>query len=120
MKSVKFSYIYDFAFDLIDFACEREFKFKRSVNLGEGMFLDFDEKDMPVALELIGASKILRVHGKHLIDPNLNVHIEITRNLIKIEIKLKYSINQRQFDVNFKNEVSNDWLLPSIEMLIKN
>ncbi|WP_407415189.1 hypothetical protein [Methanobrevibacter sp.] len=120
MKSLKFRYIYDFAFDLVDFACEREFKFKRSVKMAEGVFLDFDERNMPFALELIGASKILGVHRKHLNNPNFTVHVEITRNLIKTEINLKYSINQRKFDISVENEIPNDYLMSSIEIIITN
>lgn len=120
MKSVKFSYIYDFAFDLVDFSCEREFKFKRSVKLGEGMFLDFDENDLPVSLELIGASKILGVHRKHLNNPKFKVQVAISENSIKTEISVQYSIHQEQFEVKVEKEVSNDWLLDSIEMIIVN
>ena len=120
MKSIKFRYIYDFAFDLVDFACENEFKFKRSVKMAEGIFLDFDERNMPVALELIGSSKILGVHRKNLKDPKFTVHVEITKDLIKTEINVKYSINQRKVDVSVENEIPNDYLMPSIEIIITN
>ena len=120
MKSVKFSYIYDFAFDLVDFSCEGEFRFKRSVELGEGIFLDFDENDLPVSLELIGASKILGVHRKHLNNPKFKVHVMISENSIKTEISMKYLIHQGQFEAKVEKEVSNDWLLDSIEMVMIN
>ena len=81
MKSAKFSYIYDFAFDLVDFSCEGEFRFKRSVELGEGMFLDFDENHLPVNLEIVSASKILGVEKEFLVNPDGNVTIIIGKDI---------------------------------------
>lgn len=117
---MKFCYIYDLAFDLISFYCERDFRFKRSVKMDEGIFLDFDDKGRPVALEMIGASKILSVHRKNILEPDFKLHVEITRDLIKTEIKVKYSINQREFEVNVKNEIPNEYLMHAIDVVITN
>lgn len=115
---MKFRYIYDFAFDLVDFSCQREFKFKRSVKMCEGIFLDFDEKGMPVALEMIGASKILHVHRKHLMEQDIEVHVEVTRELIKTEIKVGYFLTHGKSEVNIKNEIPNEYLMPSVDVVI--
>lgn len=117
---MKFRYTYDSAFDLLDFSCDDEFKFKRSVKLDEGIYLDFDDGGRPIALEIIGVSKIFRVLRKHLVEPYLEFHIEITSDLIRTEIKFHYLINQQKRNVSIENEVSNDYMLPPIEMTITN
>lgn len=120
MKSAEFSYTYDLSFDLIDFSCKKEFAYKRSVKLDEGIYLDFNDKNKPVALEMIGASKIFGIHRKHLIEPDFKIHIKITDTLIKTEINLEYLIKQRKHEVSISNQVSNHESIPAIELILTN
>ena len=115
---MKFRYTYDLAFDLVDFSCDEDFKFKRSVMVDEGIFLDFDENGMPVALEIIGASKIFHVHRKQLLEPDFKVHVEVTRELIKTEIRLTHFIDRRKYEVNVQNEIPNEHLQPAVDVVI--
>ena len=117
---MKFHYIYDWSLDLLNFSCVEPFKFKRSIEIDEGIFLDFDENGLPVALELIGASKILHVQSKRLIDSDFKVHIQISKSLTKIEIKVSFSIKLEQLEFAVKKEISNDYLLPALDVVITN
>ena len=88
--------------------------------MGEGIFLDFDENGMPVALEMIGTSKIFHVHRKNLMEPDFEVHVEITKDLIKTEIKVGYVLTYGKSEVNIKNEIPNEYLMPAIDVVITN
>lgn len=120
MESFKFSYTYDLAFDLVDLSCDGEFTYKQSVKLDEGIYLDFDGDNKPVALELIGASKILGIHRRHLVEPDFKVSVKITDNLIKTEINVAYLIKRRKHNLSIKNQVSNHYSFPSIEVVLTN
>ena len=120
MESFKFSYTYDFAFDLVDLSCDGEFAYKQSVKLDEGIYLDFDGENRPVALELIGASKILGIHRRHLVEPDFKLYIKITDTLIKTEINVGYLIKRRRHELSIKNQASNHYSIPSLEIVLTN
>lgn len=117
---MKFSYLYDLSFDLVDFSKEDEFKFKQSVRLDEGIFLDFDDEDNPVSLEMIGASKIFGVHKRQLENSRMELNIKIDMHRIKTEITVSFLTGQSERRVSVSYDVSNYASITSCEMLMTN
>ena len=66
IKEYEAKYAYDDALDIVNISIEEEFKYNGSIELEFGVFLDFDENDLPVNLEIISASKIMNMDKKHL------------------------------------------------------
>lgn len=118
MKSFKLNYIYDYDNDLADITVNNDFRYKKSIELDKGIILDLDENCIPIAIELISASKILCIDKKHLISPDINILIKVNNELIKFEIKFTYFIHEDECDIFIKQNIANNYGIPSIETLL--
>ncbi len=59
---------YDYQSDSLLLHITEDYEYKKSVRLEEDIILDFDKNDVPVALELLNASKTLHVKKSSLIN----------------------------------------------------
>ena len=60
-NSFEVDYRYDYAYDVLAIKVTRPFKYDKTVEMDEGVLLDFDEQNVPVSLEILDASKRLNV-----------------------------------------------------------
>jgi uncharacterized protein YuzE len=115
MKSYELKYNYDYNYDLLDMTIKDEFKFKETIEIDNGVYLDFDENNTPVSLEMISASKILGIDKKNLIAPAIEMFITVSDELICVELDFEYLIHNKSIDVSVKRDVANDYNLPKME-----
>lgn len=88
---------YDVIGDSLFFYVEEDYEYKRSVRLTDDIILDFDIDDVPVALELLNASKILKVNKFSLKGPvGLDMNICIGEDSIKLDAKLRILIHNKK------------------------
>ena len=66
--SYEVEYRYDETADILGIKVIRDFKYHETIELDEGLLLDFDENNLPTALEMLDASKRLDVPPKSLND----------------------------------------------------
>ncbi|PKL66748.1 MAG: hypothetical protein CVV28_10040 [Methanobacteriales archaeon HGW-Methanobacteriales-1] len=75
----------------------------------EDIILDFDKNDVPVALELLNASKTLCVKKSSLIQPvSLKMNIGIAEDIIKLDATFSFLIHQKQIPKSLNWQTSND------------
>jgi uncharacterized protein YuzE len=79
-------YTYDWDLDIVNIKLKKEYVYRESVDLDVGVFLDFDENDFPVNLEILSASRRLNMDKELLIDPTGNVKIVINSDLIDLDV----------------------------------
>ena len=79
-------YTYDYELDIVNIKVKKEYIYQESIDFNTGVFLDFDENNFPVNLEIISASKRLNVQKEFLIKPDGNVTISINYDLVKLDI----------------------------------
>jgi uncharacterized protein YuzE len=115
MKQLYVTCDYDYKVDAIDIDVIGDYNYKETVELGNGVYLDFDENNIPVALEILSASKILNIDKKNLINPEIHMIITINNDLIRVEVEFIYIIHNKKISESMTNKVANNYNIPSIE-----
>jgi len=107
---------YDFQNDSLFMYITDGYEYKESVELGDNIILDFDDDDVPVAVEILDAAKVLNVEKFSLQNlKSLNMEISIEKDSITIEAKFKVLLHQKELDAPISLEVPNDMNLPQIQ-----
>lgn len=104
---IEFEGIYDLALDLMDFHSKYGFKYKQTVEMEPGFYIDFDSGGHPVAIEMTPTSKRFKLNRKSLSSVKFDGRIEITPELIEISLKASFnseSIKTRVFEKEIPNE----------------
>ena len=68
IQNNSFEYMYDETADILGIKVTRDFIYHETIELDEGLLLDFDENNIPTALEIHDASKRLNVPKDSLND----------------------------------------------------
>ena len=100
---------YDFQGDSLLFNITQKYRYQKSVQIKDNIIIDFDENDVPVALELLNASKLLHVNKSSLTYPmGIDMFIEVGQEMIKLQAKFLISIHQKQTPMSLNEQTSND------------
>ena len=89
IKQIDAEYTYDYELDIINIKVKQEYNYDESVDLETGVFLDFNENQSPVNLEILSVSKRLNVDKEFLINPDGDVKIVIDSDLITLDVYFK-------------------------------
>ncbi|WP_462316370.1 hypothetical protein [Methanobrevibacter sp.] len=90
IKEFEAEYTYDYNLDVANIEIKQDYTHGKTIDLAFGVFLDFDEKFLPVNLEIVSASKIVGIEKDCLVEPNGNVNIIIGNDLIKVEVTFEF------------------------------
>ena len=88
-------YRYDSSVDVLAVKVKRDFNYGETIEMDEGVLLNFDEDNIPISLEILDASKrfnILKYSLKHI----FSLHIDVSSDgeLIKINVNINSSISK--------------------------
>ncbi|WP_405295784.1 DUF2283 domain-containing protein [Methanobrevibacter sp.] len=99
---------YDYTYDVLAIKVTRPFEYDKTVEMDEGVLLDFDVDNVPVSLEILDASK------------RLNVPKYSLKNLI--DFKMRVSVDDKSICVcaNFKVILHNKEQSPILESFTRN
>ena len=61
IKNFEAEYTYDYDLDVVNIEVKQNYSHDKSIDLGFGIFLDFDKNQLPVNLEIVSASKIMGI-----------------------------------------------------------
>ena len=86
IKLLNAEYSYEYDLDIVNIKVNQKYLYRESIDFDVGVFLDLDENDNPVNLEIISASKRLNVDKDFLIDSKVDVNISINADLIELEV----------------------------------
>ena len=107
---------YDIQNDSLFMYITDDYNYKESVELGNNVILDFDENNVPVAIEFLDASKLLKVQKfslKHLV--KLNMEINIDDESITLDAEFKVLVHQKEVPAPVKIEVPNELNFPQMQ-----
>ena len=106
--SFEVDYRYDYTYDVLAIKVTRPFEYEKTVEMDEGVLLDFDVDNIPVSLEILDASK------------RLNVPKYSLKNLI--DFKMSVSVNDKSICIcaNFKVMLHNKEQSPILESFTSN
>ena len=109
-------YSYDSKVDSLFIFAKKDYEYDASIELDNDIILDFDKKGVPVALELLNTSRILKSPKYSLNNiPKIKMSIEVDEKSINLQLELGLIIhnkNQTQFMDTF---TSNDRGIPRFE-----
>lgn len=103
MKTIRLEKIPDHAFNFLNLSAMRDFVFFKTVVAGEGVFIDFDIRDEPAAIEMINASKKFGVHLQPCMEGKIMGSIIITQDFIKVRLNLDYEKLSRTYEREIPN-----------------
>jgi hypothetical protein len=107
VKTIEFLKIYDVAYDLLNLCLDKDFEYSLTVIFEQGVYVDFDVKDDPVAVEVVNPSKKLKLFPKNLASSGMNGEIIVSRDLIRLRLEVPMSKMDEPRLIEL--EVSNDY-----------
>lgn len=99
IKQLDAEYTYDFDLDIVNIQVKQEYVYRESIDLDVGFFLDFDENDFSVNLEILSASKRLDIEKELLFNPDGNVKIIISSDLFELDVN--FLINDKNYVLHY-------------------
>ncbi len=107
---------YDYAADSLLLYITEDYEYQKSLRLADDIILDFDKNDVPVALELLNASKTLKVNKSSLLQPiDINMHICVGKEKIRLDASFSVFVHQKPIPKDLNWQVSNDINLAETE-----
>jgi len=119
-KSFAIETRYENYFDTLAIRVTEPYKYKESIELEEGIILDFDENNFPVALEVLDASKVLKIPKKQYLNEITCVHMNIciSDELIKVKLTVEVEINQKETSMTVNSLAINNINAPVMDAFL--
>ncbi|MGL6298807.1 MAG: DUF2283 domain-containing protein [Methanobacteriaceae archaeon] len=115
-KSTDLLSLYDSNFDVLGIKVNQKYKYKESIELGQGLILDIGEDNLPVALEILDASKVLNVPKDSLKDINsIKMDFDVNEKLICLKICFGLIIHNKKESCLVESFVDNYPGIPNME-----
>jgi hypothetical protein len=112
IKNFKAIYRYDSYYDMLGIKITADYIYNKSVEMKDGVILDFDTNNNPIALQLIGASQIFEISKKSLeCIPFIDMKVKIDELTICLDLTLGIE-TQKQI---FNTLIANNTGFPSME-----
>lgn len=115
-NSFEVEYMYDITSDIMGIKAKRKFNYKESIEMNEGILLDFDKDNIPVSLELHDASKRFNVPKYALKDPVfLNMDVNVNEKIIIVNLNIVTLVHNKKKEHVIEEYTSNYSNIPNIE-----
>ena len=115
-NSFEVVYKYDFASDILGVKVKRNFIYQETVEMNEGLLLDFDQDNIPVSLEVHDASKRFNVPKYSLKEPVFfNMDVNVNEKFIGMNVNIIFLIHNKEDCHIIEEYTSNKYNIPKIE-----
>jgi len=87
--------------DILDIYRVKDYKYKTSLELEEGVILDIDKNNIPVSLEILDASEVFQIKDKNLLSKihGIDMKIEVTKEVIMVDVDLSFNTPKKRFSL---------------------
>lgn len=118
IKKFDLKYSYDIEVDSIFIKITENYKYQESLELEDGIILDFSEEGIPVALEILDISNLFSVKKDCFNNiENINITIAITNSSISLNLLMELLINNEKIDQPFSTIAKNIINVPEMEVI---
>ena len=115
-NSFKLDYSYDSSCDVLVVKVKRDVTYAKTVEMDEGVLLDFDINNLPISLEILDASKIFKVPKGSLNNPSsFNMKVCVNEDSIKIDVRMRLLNEYHHENTKLDSLVNNYANIPSME-----
>ena len=115
-NSFELDYNYDSSCDVLVVKVKRDFTYAKTVEMDEGVLLDFDINNVPISLEILDASKIFKVPKGSLNNPSsFNMKVCVNEDSIKIDVRMSLLNEYHHENTKLDSLVNNYANIPSME-----
>ena len=115
-NSYEVEYLYDESADILGIKVTRDFTYHETIEFDEGLLLDFDENNVPTALEIHDASKRLNVPKNSLNDLIFfNMKVIVDAKSISINAIFGILIHEKENKQELESFTSNNYNIPNME-----
>ena len=115
-NSFEVTYKYDLSSDILGIKVKRDFIYNETVEIKEGLLLDFDKDNVPVSLEIHDASKLFNIPKHSLKKPFLfNMDIAVNEKFITLIISVGFLIYNKENKQIIEEYTLNRYNIPNIE-----
>ncbi|MCL2156818.1 MAG: DUF2283 domain-containing protein [Methanobrevibacter sp.] len=109
-------YKYEPHYDMLGIKITDNYTYNQSVEMIEGVIVDFDTENKPVAIQIIGGSRLFKIPKAAFSNIRLiDVKIKITENSISLSLIIGVYIHNKKLEQSFNSLVANDSGLPNFE-----
>ncbi|WP_295608961.1 DUF2283 domain-containing protein [uncultured Methanobrevibacter sp.] len=115
-NSYEVEYMYDESADILGIKVTRDFTYHETIELDEGLLLDFDEDNVPTALEMHDASKRLNV-SKNSLKKIIFCKMKVIVDTKSISINAIFGVKNHNKENKHELEsfTSNNYNIPNME-----
>ena len=115
-NSFELDYNYDSSCDVLVVKVKRDFTYAKTVEMDEGVLLDFDINNVPISLEILDASKIFKVPKCSLNNPSsFNMKVCVNEDSIKIDVRMRLLDEYHHENTKLDSLVNNYANIPNME-----
>jgi len=116
-KTLKIESMYDYQHDILGIRVVGGYKYKESVELEEGVMLDFNKDNIPIALEILDASKVLNIPNKQCLSnrKNIQMNISISDEIIKVCLEVVVKIHNKEETMSVNSSTINYINAPTMQ-----
>lgn len=114
-NSTVLKYMYDYSSDVFGVKVKNDFIYHETVELEDGVLLDFDKNNVPVSLEIMDASKRFNIPKSSLNDLKFfNMAVVVDNKFITINVVIGVLIHNNENKQILESFTVNKYGIPNI------
>lgn len=107
---------YDYSLDICTITVKDDFNFGKSLEIEDGVILDFDENNIPISIEILDISLRLGVKKSEIKSSDVSMKILCSEDILEITIDFYYKIEEKEFNQTFDSKIVNKFNIPSMQL----
>ncbi|WP_406534728.1 DUF2283 domain-containing protein [Methanobrevibacter sp.] len=116
-KTFKAETDYDYDLDIYSITSCEDFDFKRSLEIEEGIILDFDINDIPISIEILDISERLNLNKKQVQSSNAHMKVKSSKDILEVCITFYVKIQEREISETIDSKIVNSYNIPEMEYI---
>lgn len=114
-NSTVLKYMYDYSSDVFGVKVKNDFIYHETVELEDGVLLDFDKNNVPVSLEIMDASKRFNIPKSSLNDLKFfNMTVVVDNKFITINVVIGVLVHNNENKQILESFTVNKYGIPNI------
>lgn len=114
-KEFKVNTDYDCSLDIYTITVDEEFEFGKSLEIDDGVILDFNKDNIPISIEILDISKRLAIEKQEVQSSKVSMRIFCTQEILEVSIVFFYEIHNQRFEKTIDSKLANTFNIPQME-----